>query len=113
MFRNHRIDPVPEAGESMDEARKRVGVLSEDIEMRLLNEIEGAGEAWSQVAQGRLKSLGLYVRCTVCHPEHAHQDILFQMNLKTSIVAVSRHFAITRNCVPRSRHVSCENIVLI
>jgi cytochrome P450 len=52
MFRDHRIDPVPEAGESMDEARTRVGVLSEDIEMRLLNEMrepEKLGLRWRRV----------------------------------------------------------------
>jgi cytochrome P450 len=52
LFRNHRLEPVPEAGESMVHATERVGRLAEDMEMRLLNEIrepEKVGVRWRRV----------------------------------------------------------------
>jgi len=52
LFRDHRLEPVPEAGESMYKARERVGRLAEDIEMRLLNEMrepEKVGVRWRRV----------------------------------------------------------------
>ncbi|KAF2684900.1 cytochrome P450 monooxygenase-like protein [Lentithecium fluviatile CBS 122367] len=52
LFRDYRVEPVPEAGESLDEARARVGMLAEDAEMRLLNEMrepEKVGVRWRRV----------------------------------------------------------------
>ncbi|KAF2440884.1 cytochrome P450 monooxygenase-like protein [Karstenula rhodostoma CBS 690.94] len=39
LFRDHRVEPVPEAGETMQEACRRVKTMSEDIEQRLLSEM--------------------------------------------------------------------------
>lgn len=39
LFRDHRVEPVPEAGETMQEAYRRVKEMSEDIEQRLLSEM--------------------------------------------------------------------------
>ncbi|KAJ4344829.1 uncharacterized protein N0V89_012573 [Didymosphaeria variabile] len=39
LFRDHRVEPVPEVGESMQEACRRVKTMSEDIEQRLLSEM--------------------------------------------------------------------------
>ncbi|KAF1974035.1 cytochrome P450 [Bimuria novae-zelandiae CBS 107.79] len=39
LFRDHRVEPVPETGESMQDACRRVKRMSEDIEQRLLSEI--------------------------------------------------------------------------
>lgn len=53
MFRDHRVDPVPETGEDLQAARKRVGILAMDSEQRLLNEMrepEKAGLKWYKVS---------------------------------------------------------------
>ena len=39
LFRDHRVEPVPEKGETLQEACRRVDGLSQDIEQRLLSEI--------------------------------------------------------------------------
>ncbi|KAJ4301326.1 hypothetical protein N0V90_003418 [Kalmusia sp. IMI 367209] len=39
LFRDHRVEPVPEPGETMAEACQRVKTMSEDIEQRLLSEM--------------------------------------------------------------------------
>ncbi|KAL1595917.1 hypothetical protein SLS60_009607 [Paraconiothyrium brasiliense] len=39
LFRDHRVEPVPQTGESMQEACRRVKTMSEDIEQRLLSEM--------------------------------------------------------------------------
>ena len=39
LFRNHRVEPVPEKGETVSEARKRAQNVSLDVQMVLLNEM--------------------------------------------------------------------------
>jgi len=49
LFRDHRVEPVPEAGETMKDARERVQRISMDIQMTLLNEMyrpETLGLRW-------------------------------------------------------------------
>jgi cytochrome P450 len=51
LFRSHRLEIVPEDGESGKEARKRVQRLAEDVELRLLNEMrepEKIGMKWAR-----------------------------------------------------------------
>lgn len=53
LFRDHRVEPVPEGGENMSQARARVGKLAMDVELRLLNELaepEKVGLRWYKVA---------------------------------------------------------------
>ncbi|KAF2242602.1 cytochrome P450 monooxygenase-like protein [Trematosphaeria pertusa] len=54
LFRDHRVEPVPEKGESMQEARQRVERHAKDVEMRLLNEMrepERVALRWYKVEQ--------------------------------------------------------------
>lgn len=39
LFRDHRVEPVPKVGETMQQACRRVKMISEDIEQRLLSEM--------------------------------------------------------------------------
>ena len=50
LFRTYRVDPVPDAGESVTDARKRAQGVSLDIQMTLLNEMykpERVGLKWT------------------------------------------------------------------
>jgi cytochrome P450 len=52
LFRNHGVEPVPEGGESLGDARKRAQEKSLDIQMTLLNEMyrpESVGLKWVEV----------------------------------------------------------------
>jgi cytochrome P450 len=49
LFRGHRVEPVPEAGENLESARERIQRISLDIQMTLLNEMyqpERVGLKW-------------------------------------------------------------------
>lgn len=51
LFRDYKLEPVLEKGENIEDARRRVGMLAEDIEMRLLNELrqpEKVGVIWAK-----------------------------------------------------------------
>ncbi|KAF2792266.1 cytochrome P450 monooxygenase-like protein [Melanomma pulvis-pyrius CBS 109.77] len=39
LFRDHGVEPVPENGETVDQARMKTGVIAQDIEQRLLHEM--------------------------------------------------------------------------
>ena len=54
LFRNQRVRPVPEAGESDADARRRAQKVSLDIQMTLLNEMyqpERLGLRWTKAGQ--------------------------------------------------------------
>jgi cytochrome P450 len=51
LFHDYRVDPVPEAGESLGDARKRAQHVSLDIQQTLLNEMfapESVGLLWKE-----------------------------------------------------------------
>ena len=52
LFRKHRVEVVPESGETVEAARKRAQAVSMDIQMTLLNEMwkpERVGLRWVEV----------------------------------------------------------------
>ena len=51
LFRSHRVDPIPEGSESLQQARRRAQDVSLDIQMTLLNEMyrpERVGLSWTK-----------------------------------------------------------------
>ncbi|KAF2807914.1 uncharacterized protein BDZ99DRAFT_68778 [Mytilinidion resinicola] len=45
LFRDHRVEPVPEVGESMQKARERTLGVARDQEMYLLMQMRRPGDA--------------------------------------------------------------------